>query len=109
MPFVLLQDGDAYSSMLNPSLWLLGEKTASSSQHLDVLKPLVQHARATHHADIAMIEFARSSIMAMLATRVSFMNEMSRLADSQNVDISQVSRIMGLDERVGSSYLKAGW
>ena len=37
------------------------------------------------------------------------MNEMSRLADSQNVDISQVSRIMGLDERVGSSYLKAGW
>ncbi|WP_296209070.1 UDP-glucose/GDP-mannose dehydrogenase family protein [Psychrobacter sp. UBA3480] len=109
VPFVFLQDGDAYSSMLNPSLWLLGEKTASSSQHLNVLKPLMQHARATHHADIATIEFARSSIMAMLATRVSFMNEMSRLADSQNVDISQVSRIMGLDERVGSSYLKAGW
>ena len=87
VPFVFLQDGDAYSSMLNPSLWLLGEKTASSSQHLNVLKPLMQHARATHHADIATIEFARSSIMAMLATRVSFMNEMSRLADSQNVDI----------------------
>jgi len=109
VPFVFLQDGDAYSSMLNPSLWLLGEKTASSSQYLNVLKPLMQHARATHHADIATIEFARSSIMAMLATRVSFMNEMSRLADSQNVDISQVSRIMGLDERVGSSYLQAGW
>lgn len=109
VPFVFLQDGDAYSSMLNPSLWLLGEKTANSSQHLDVLKPLIQHARAAHHADIATIEFARSSIMAMLATRVSFMNEMSRLADSQQVDISQVSRIMGLDERVGSSYLQAGW
>lgn len=109
VPFVFLQDGDAYSSMLNPSLWLLGEKTANSSQHLDVLKPLIQHARAAHHADIATIEFARSSIMAMLATRVSFMNEMSRLADSQRVDISQVSRIMGLDERVGSSYLQAGW
>ncbi|WP_406947652.1 UDP-glucose/GDP-mannose dehydrogenase family protein [Psychrobacter fozii] len=109
LPFVFLQDGDAYSSMLNPSLWLLGEKTANSSQHLEVLKPLMQHARATHHADIATIEFARSSIMAMLATRVSFMNEMSRLADSQQVDIKQVSRIMGLDERVGSSYLQAGW
>ncbi|MGP4847453.1 hypothetical protein ACTXGQ_25375, partial [Marinobacter sp. 1Y8] len=69
VPFVFLQDGDAYSSMLNPSLWLLGEKTASSSQHLNVLKPLMQHARATHYADIATIEFARSSIMAMLATR----------------------------------------
>lgn len=109
VPFVFLQDGDAYSSMLNPSLWLLGEKTANSSQHLEVLKPLIQHARAAHHADIATIEFARSSIMAMLATRVSFMNEMSRLADSQQVDIKQVSRIMGLDARVGSSYLQAGW
>ena len=109
LPFVFLKDGDAYSSMLNPSLWLLGEKTAASSQHLGMLQPLMQQARASHHADIATIEFARSSIMAMLATRVSFMNELSRLADSQQVDIQQVSHIMGLDERVGSSYLQAGW
>jgi UDPglucose 6-dehydrogenase len=34
---------------------------------------------------------------------------MSRLADSQKVDIQQVSHIMGLDERVGNSYLQAGW
>ncbi len=109
VPFVFLKDGDAYSSMLNPSLWLLGEKTADSRQHLPILEPLMQSAHAAHHADIATIEFARSSIMAMLATRVSFMNEMSRLADSQQIDIKHVSRIMGLDERVGSSYLQAGW
>ena len=109
LPFVFLKDGDAYSSMLNPSLWLLGEKTPNSRHHLNMLQPLMQHAGATHYADIATIEFARSSIMAMLATRVSFMNEMSRLADSQQVDIQQVSHIMGLDERVGSSYLQAGW
>ncbi len=110
IPFVFLQDGDAYSSMLNPSLWLLGEKTAdSSSQHLSALQPLMQQARACHCADIATIEFARSSIMSMLATRVSFMNEMSRLADSHDIDIQQVSHIMGLDDRVGSSYLQAGW
>ena len=109
LPFVFLKDGDAYSSMLNPSLWLLGEKRPNSSYNLNMLQPLMQHARATHHADIATIEFARSSIMAMLATRVSFMNEMSRLADSHQVDIQQVSHIMGLDERVGSSYLQAGW
>ncbi len=109
VPFVFLKDGDAYSSMLNPSLLLLGEKTPNSSHHLSMLQSLMQHARAFHQADIATIEFARSSIMAMLATRVSFMNEMSRLADSQQVDIQQVSHIMGLDERVGSSYLQAGW
>lgn len=109
VPFVFLQDGEAYSSMLTPSLWLLGEKTPDSAQHLDVLQPIIQQARAYHHTDIATIEFARSSIMAMLATRVSFMNEMSRLADSQQVDIQKVSQIMGLDARVGSSYLQAGW
>ena len=109
LPFIFLKDGDAYSSMLNPSLWLLGEKTPNSRHHLSMLQPLMKHAHATHYTDIATIEFARSSIMAMLATRVSFMNEMSRLADSQQVDIQQVSHIMGLDERVGSSYLQAGW
>lgn len=109
MPFVFLKDGDAYSSMLNPALLLLGEKTPNSRHHLTMLQPLMQQARAFQQADIATIEFARSSIMAMLATRVSFMNEMSRLADSQQVDIQQVSHIMGLDERVGSSYLQAGW
>ncbi|MGO2996893.1 MAG: UDP-glucose/GDP-mannose dehydrogenase family protein [Moraxellaceae bacterium] len=109
VPFVFLKDGDAYSSMLNPSLWLLGEKTPESSQHLAVLKPLMQHASASHYADIATIEFARSSIMAMLATRVSFMNEMSRLADNYHIDIQQVSNIIGLDDRIGSSYLQAGW
>lgn len=109
IPFVFLQDGETYSSMLTPRLWLLGEKTPDSRQQLRPLQPLMQHARAAHYADIATIEFARSSIMAMLATRVSFMNEMSRLADTQQVDIGQVSRIMGLDTRVGSSYLQAGW
>lgn len=109
VPFVFLQDGDAYGSMLNPSLWLLGEKTPNSSQYLNILKPIMQHARATHYADIALVEFSRSSIMLMLATRVSFMNELSRLADSHNLDIQQIGHIMGLDNRVSSSYLQAGW
>lgn len=109
VPFVFLQDGDAYGSMLTPSLWLLGEKTADSHHKLTVLQPLIQHAHAHHTADIATIEFARSSIISMLATRVSFMNEMSRLADYYQVDIGHVSHIMGLDKRVGSSYLQAGW
>ena len=110
VPFVFLQDGDAYNSMLKPSLWLLGEKTIGSSrQHLSPLQPLMQKALIYHCADIATIAFARSSIMGMLATRVSFMNEMSRLADFHDIDIQEVSHIMGLDERVGSSYLQAGW
>lgn len=109
IPFVFVQDGRAYNSMLNPALWLIGEKTADSAHRLTVLQPLQKQATESYIDDIETIEFARSSIMGMLATRVSFMNEMSRLADAHGVDITKISRIMGLDKRIGSSYLQAGW
>jgi len=109
VPFVFLQDGHSYASMLSPTLWLMGEKTPNSSHKLAVLQPLMAQAKQTLITDIATTEFARSAIMNMLATRVSFMNEWSRLADHQGVDISEVADIMGLDERIGKSYLKAGW
>ena len=109
VPFVFLQDGRSYTSMLIPMLWLMGEKTPNSAHKLGLLQPLMAGAKQAYVTDISTTEFARSAIMSMLATRVSFMNEWSRLADSQGVDITQVSTIMGLDERIGKSYLKAGW
>lgn len=109
VPFVFLQDGQAYSSMLNPKLWLLGEKTKDSWQRLAIMQPFMHQSKQSYVADIATIEFSRGSIMGMLATRVSYMNELSRLADAKEVDITTVSHIMGLDERIGASYLKAGW
>lgn len=109
VPFVFLQDGHSYTSMLTPSLWLMGEKTAHSANKVDLLQPLIAQAQQSYVTDIATVEFARSAIMSMLATRVSFMNEWSRLADKQGVDITEVSTIMGLDSRIGKSYLKAGW
>ena len=109
VPFVFLQDGQAFASMLHPSLWLLGEKTKHSAHKLSALQPLMRGAEQQYTSDILTIEFARNSIMTMLATRVSFMNECSRLADSQGVDITEVATIMGLDKRIGKSYLKAGW
>ena len=45
--------------------------------------------------------------MGMLATRLSFMNEMARLAASEQVNIKQVEQILGLDKRIGKDYLKS--
>ncbi|WP_296402495.1 UDP-glucose/GDP-mannose dehydrogenase family protein [Psychrobacter sp.] len=109
VPFVFLQDGNTYPSMLSPKLWLMGEKTKDSIDKVAVLQPLIAQAQQSYISDIATIEFSRSAIMSMLATRVSFMNEWSRLADYKGVDIQEVANIMGLDTRIGSSYLKAGW
>lgn len=108
VPFVFLVDGQAFTSMLNPSLWLVGEKTRHSIQQLSPLSPIGQAAHAAYVHDIATIEFARASIMAMLATRVSLINEMSHLADKMGIDINSISQAMGLDVRIGGSYLQAG-
>ena len=59
--------------------------------------------------DIKTVEFARAGIMAMLATRLSFVNEMARLADASGVDMTTVQTVMGLDKRIGKDYLSAGW
>ena len=105
LPFVFLVDGQAFISMLNPSLLIIGQKVA---QPLGVLLPLINGAKSVQLTTIATAEFARSSIMAMLATRVSLMNELSRLADRYGVDIAKISQIMGQDGRIGSSYMTAG-
>lgn len=105
LPFVFLMDGQAFASMLNPHLLLIGQKVRHS---LPILSPILQSAKSVQITDMMTAEFARSSIMAMLATRVSLVNELSRLADHHHVDITKISHIMGQDGRIGASYLRAG-
>ncbi|OOR87989.1 hypothetical protein B0181_09280 [Moraxella caviae] len=108
VPFVFLESGQAYASIMHPSLWLVGEKTADSLHKLPALNEFAERAAAVSVQDIKTCEFGRMSIMSVLAVRVSLMNELSRLADGVGVDITAVSAIMGKDKRIGSGYLRAG-
>lgn len=109
VPFVFLKDGAGMSSMLTPHLLLIGEKTANSSNDVTVLAQLLQRSKNHHINTIMAVEFSRASMMAMLASRLSFVNEMSRLAERFDVSIHDVKHMMGLDSRIGASYLDAGW
>lgn len=109
VPFVFLQDGTTHASMLKPNLFLVGEKTKDSIKKLPLIAPLIKQAKHFKISDIKTVEFARSTMMAMLASRLSFINEMARLADAKNVNLVAVKDIMGLDERIGSSYIKPSW
>jgi UDPglucose 6-dehydrogenase len=58
--------------------------------------------------DIRSAELIKYASNAMLATRISFMNQLSKLCEQAGADITAVSRGMGLDTRIGSRFLHAG-
>lgn len=109
LPFIFMKDGANFSSFYQSDLVLIGEKTANSVVNCEIVSFIKSQAKQCQIDTIKTIEFARSAIMAMLATRLSFMNEMTRLADKENVNIKHIERIMGSDSRIGSAYLGAGW
>lgn len=109
LPFIFMKDGANFSSFYQSDLVLIGEKTPNSVINCDIIAFVKSQAKTCQIDTIKTIEFSRSAIMAMLATRVSFMNEMARLADKEGINIKQVEKIMGKDGRIGSAYLGAGW
>lgn len=109
LPFIFMKDGANFSAFFQADFVLIGEKTADSASKNPILLFFIGKSDKHFISDIKTAEFGRSSIMGMLATRLSFMNEMARLADSEGVNIKSVEQILGLDKRIGKDYLKAGW
>lgn len=109
LPFIFMKDGANFSAFFQADFVLIGEKTSDSANKNPILLFFMGKSDKHFISDIKTAEFARSSIMGMLATRLSFMNEMARLADSEGVNIKTVEQILGLDKRIGKDYLKAGW
>ena len=101
-----LRQGTAVHDFLHPDRVVIG---ASS------LQAAVDVARLYAHLDAPIVavsrrsaELAKYTANAFLATRISFMNEVAHIATAVDADIEEVARIIGMDQRIGPAFLKAG-
>jgi UDPglucose 6-dehydrogenase len=70
--------------------------------------PFNRNHERTLYMDVRSAEFTKYAANAMLATRISFMNDLSNLADTVGADIEAVRRGIGSDPRIGYHFLYAG-
>ena len=104
-----LKEGDAVRDFMEPDRIVVG---ASDDRAIAVLKRM--YAPLCSTPQVLMLMSERSSELckyasnAMLATRISFMNEIAKLSDMLGADVIDVQRVMAADPRIGSKYLSAG-
>jgi UDPglucose 6-dehydrogenase len=70
--------------------------------------PFNRHHERTYYMDVKSAELTKYAANAMLATRISFMNELANLADIVGADIEAVRQGIGSDSRIGYGFLYAG-
>ncbi|HLJ67316.1 MAG TPA: UDP-glucose/GDP-mannose dehydrogenase family protein [Chloroflexota bacterium] len=101
-----LQEGSAVHDCLNPARVVIGASDPESADHVASLYDGMTCPIVT--TDLNTAEMIKYASNAFLATRISFVNEVARIADALDADIKTVTYGMGLDPRIGPAFLNAG-
>src|SRR6185369_9269479 len=104
-----LKEGDAVQDCLRPDRIVIG---ADSARAIDLLKALYAPFNRNHERivlmDVRSSELTKYAANAMLATKISFMNEMANIAERVGADIELVRHGIGSDPRIGYSFIYPG-
>jgi UDPglucose 6-dehydrogenase len=103
-----LKEGSAVEDFMNPDRVVIGaasEDQAAADEVEALYEPLGGEVVRTDTSSAEMIKLASN---AYLATRISFINEIANVCEEVGADVSEVARGMGLDERIGPSFLRPG-
>lgn len=104
-----LKEGDALNDFMKPARVLIGcDDEAARCLLRRLYSPFVMTNDRIHFMDRRSAELTKYAANAMLATRISFMNELSELASVLGADIENVRRGLGSDPRIGNKFLFAG-
>lgn len=104
-----LKEGAAIDDFLKPDRVVVGVASEKAARVMrELYAPFVRTNNPIHVMDIPSAEMTKYAANAMLATRISFMNEISNLCEKVGANIDQVRIGIGSDSRIGMSFLFPG-
>jgi UDPglucose 6-dehydrogenase len=104
-----LKEGAAIDDFLKPDRVVIGSESARAKEVMEVLYgPFVRTGNPILHMDRMSAELTKYAANAMLATRISFMNEIANICSLVGASVDQVRKGIGTDARIGSRFLFAG-
>jgi UDPglucose 6-dehydrogenase len=104
-----LKEGTAVEDFMRPDRVVLGVESAHARNVMtELYAPFVRTGKPILVMDIASAEMTKYAANGMLATRISFMNEISNLCDKLGANVDFVRKGIGSDSRIGSSFLFPG-
>jgi len=104
-----LKEGNAIEDFLRPDRIVIGVESQEAEKVMRKLyKPFILNNHPIVFMDIASAELTKYAANAMLATRISFMNEIARVCELVGADVNMVRKGIGSDPRIGSKFLYAG-
>ena len=104
-----LREGSAVKDFLKPDRIVIGKNSdISEDLFLNIFSPFIRENKCIIFMDTLSAELTKYASNSFLATKISFMNELSIYADLKGADIEKVRMGIGLDKRIGSRFLRAG-
>tara|TARA_B100000989_G_scaffold289813_1_gene262170 strand:- start:5834 stop:7132 length:1299 start_codon:yes stop_codon:yes gene_type:complete len=104
-----LREGEAIRDFLYPDRVIIGTNSKKANKILKSLYlPIVKKTSRYFNTSRRGAELIKYASNAFLATKISYINELANLCEKTNIDIKEISQGMGLDQRIGDRFLRAG-
>lgn len=104
-----LKEGKAIDDFMSPDRVVVGVESNKGKELMDQLyKPFMLNNYRIIYTDIPSAEMIKYAANAMLATRISFMNDIANLCELVGADVNMVRKGIGSDSRIGSKFLYPG-
>jgi len=104
-----LKEGAAVADFMRPDRVVIGTDSEKAREHMAALyDPYLRSSDRLMFMGVRDAEMTKYAANAMLATKISFMNEIANLCDRLDVDVEHVRRGIGSDSRIGYSFIYPG-